>query len=102
MIFVILGHVTISSVLSALLTNSFVLICKWAVSSNVQPIVQYRNSLLKSKKRSAASKQGNVSASVRIAEFGKATFYADNGKLFCRPCNVVVDHVRKNRYVRSC
>ena len=33
-------------------------------------------------------------ASVRVAEFGKKLFYEDSGKLFCRPCNLVVlvDH----------
>ena len=46
-------------------------------------------------KRSAVSKQGNVTASVRVAEFGKAKFYADsdNGKLFCRACNFVIDYI---------
>ena len=33
---------------------------------------------------------------VRVAEFGKDTFYADAGRLFCRPCNLVVDHIRKH------
>ena len=41
-------------------------------------------------------KQGNVPASVRVAEFGKKLFYEDSGKLFCRPCNLVVDHYRKH------
>ena len=40
-------------------------------------------------------KQGNVPASVRVAELGKKLFYEDSGKLFCRPCNLVVDHYRK-------
>ena len=42
-------------------------------------------------KRSAVSKQGNVTASVRVTEFGKADI--DNGKLFCRDCNIVIDHI---------
>ena len=49
-----------------------------------------------SKKPLSCSKQGNVPASVRVAEFGKKLFYEDSGKLFCRPCNLVVDHYRKN------
>ena len=53
-----------------------------------------------SKRPSIASKQGNVSALVRVAEFGKDKFYADVGKLFCRACNVVVEHVRKNTVER--
>ena len=56
------------------------------------------------KKPALASKQGSVSASVRVAEFGKHTFYADDGKLFCKCCNAVVDHVRKNtvyRHIKS-
>ena len=47
-----------------------------------------------SKKPRSCSKQGNVPASVRVAEFGKKLFYEDSGKLFCRPCNLVVDHYR--------
>ena len=31
-------------------------------------------------------------ASVRVAEFGRNKFYADGGKLFCRACNVVIEH----------
>ena len=49
-----------------------------------------------SKRRSVAAKQSNVTALVRVAEFGKDTFYADAGRLFCRPCNLVVDHIRKH------
>ena len=48
-----------------------------------------------SRRPSAAAKQGKVSALVRVAEFGSDKFYADGGKLFCRACNVVVEHVRK-------
>ena len=48
-----------------------------------------------SRRPSAAAKQGKVSALVRVAEFGRDKFYADGGKLFCRACNVVVEHVRK-------
>ena len=48
-----------------------------------------------SPKPSKAAKQGNVTAVQRAAEFG-ATFYADGGKLFCRPCNSVVNHIRKS------
>ena len=42
------------------------------------------------------AKQGNVTNIVRVAESGKDTFYADAGRLFCRPCNLVVDHIRKH------
>ena len=49
-----------------------------------------------SKKPRSCSKQGNVTASVRVAQFGKKLFYEDSGKLFCRPCNLVVDHYRKD------
>ena len=53
-----------------------------------------------SSKRSKQAKQGNVTALTRVAEFGKSSFYADNGKLFCRACNLVVDHTRKNTLTR--
>ena len=57
-------------------------------------------SQLPSKKPSPAAKQGKVSASVRVAEFGQDEFYADGGKLFCRACNVVIVHTRKNTVQR--
>ena len=49
-------------------------------------------------RQSVAAKQGNVTALVRVAEFGKDTFYADavSGRLFCRPCNHVVNYIRKH------
>ena len=53
-----------------------------------------------SKKPSQAAKQGKVSASVRVAEFGRDKFHADCGKLFCRACNVVIEHTRKNTVER--
>ena len=40
------------------------------------------------------SKQGNVSAAERAKSF--ADFHEDGGKLFCTPCNKVIDHVRKS------
>ena len=43
---------------------------------------------------------GNVSALVRVAEFGADKFFADNGKLFCRSCNIVIEHTRKNTVER--
>ena len=49
-----------------------------------------------SKKPSPAAKQGKVTASVRVAEFGRDKFYADGGKLFCRASNVVMVHTLKN------
>ena len=54
-----------------------------------------------SSKRSKQAKQGNVTASTRVAEFGKSSFYADNGKLFCRACYLVVDHIRNNHGLPS-
>ena len=48
-----------------------------------------------SKKPKPCAKQGDVSAAYRAQEFG-SHFYESGGKLFCRPCNVVVDHVRKS------
>ena len=53
-----------------------------------------------SKRPSPAAKQGKVSAAVRVAEFGSDKFYADGGKLFCRACNVVVEHTRKSTVQR--
>ena len=53
-----------------------------------------------SKKPSPDAKQGKVSALVRVAEFGRDKFYADGGKLFCRTCNVVIEHTRKNTMER--
>jgi len=53
-----------------------------------------------SKRPTPAAKQGKVSALVRVAEFGRDKFFADNGKLFCRACNVVIEHTRKNTVER--
>ena len=36
-----------------------------------------------------------MAASVRVAEFGKATFYADSVKLLYRPCYIVIDHMKE-------
>ena len=46
------------------------------------------------KKPKVSDKQGNVSASFRAKEFG-SDFYDSGGELFCRPCNMVIDHFRK-------
>ena len=46
------------------------------------------------KKPMLNAKQGDVSASFRGQELG-ANFYESGGKLFCRPCNVVVEHRQK-------
>ena len=43
---------------------------------------------------STKSQQGNLSASERANEFD-GHFYADGGKLFCKYCNICVDHVQK-------
>ena len=53
-----------------------------------------------SKKPSPAAKQGKVSASARVAEFGRDEFYADGGKLFCRACNVVIENRPRNTVER--
>lgn len=48
----------------------------------------------KSKKPNLSAKQGDVSAAFRAQEFSSST-YASGDKLFCRFCNVVIDHHRK-------
>ena len=48
------------------------------------------------KRKSASSKQGNISAKMRAAEYALNTFYCDAGRMFCKSCNVLVDHVRKS------
>ena len=53
-----------------------------------------------SKRPSPATKQGNLSALVRVAEFGDDKFYANGGKLLCKACNVVIEHTRKNTVER--
>ena len=58
----------------------------------------------RSSKRSALSKQGNVIALVRVAEFGKATFLPTVGSSFVDLATLVIHHVRKNtieRYLKS-
>ena len=47
------------------------------------------------KKPKISDKQGNVAVSFRAKEFGP-NFYESGGKLFCRPCNVVIEHHRKS------
>ena len=47
------------------------------------------------KKPKSCAKQGDVSAAYRAQEFD-SNFYESGGKLFCKPCNVVVNHVRKS------
>jgi hypothetical protein len=47
------------------------------------------------KKPMLNAKQEDVSASFRGQELG-ANFYESGGKLFCRPCNVVVEHHLKS------
>ena len=45
------------------------------------------------KKPSTASKQGRVTDAVRVTEYGSSEFNAEKGKLFCRPCNMILDHI---------
>ena len=47
------------------------------------------------KRPAVEAKQGCITAA-RAIEFGKANFYADGGKLVCKSCNVVVDHIGKD------
>ena len=42
------------------------------------------------------AKQGCITVAAREIEFGKTKFYANGGKLFCRSCNFVVNHIRKD------
>ena len=37
-----------------------------------------------------------MSAADRLAKFGRNLFDADGGKIFCRHCNVIVDHFWKD------
>ena len=40
--------------------------------------------------------QEHKETAVRVAEFGTKRFYADDGKLFCRFCNLILDHYWKD------
>lgn len=46
------------------------------------------------KKRSANAHEGNVPPQKRAKQYD--VFYADGDKLFCKVCNVVVNHIRKS------
>ena len=46
------------------------------------------------KKPKSDTKQGDISAAFRTLEF-KAYFYDSGRKMFCKSCNVVMDHIRK-------
>ena len=48
------------------------------------------------KSKNSTAKQGNVNADRRLLDYPKGTFYVDNKQLFCRFCNVVIDHCRKS------
>ena len=48
------------------------------------------------KRKSAASKQGNISAKMHADEYAHTTLYCDDSRMFCKYCNVLVDHVRKS------
>ena len=55
------------------------------------------------KMSNVSSKRGVVSASIRAQEFG-VYFYESGGKLFCKSCNLVIDHHRKfviKRHINS-
>ena len=49
----------------------------------------------KKRKIPVSAKQGDISAAWRAQEFG-SHFYESGGKLFCKPCNTVVDYARKS------
>jgi hypothetical protein len=40
-------------------------------------------------------KSVNISCSERAKQYPKGTVHADDGRLFCSSCNVVLDHTRK-------
>ena len=52
------------------------------------------------KKSKVSSKQSVISASFRAQEFG-LSFYESGSKLFCKSCNLVIDHFRRVLLVRS-
>ena len=47
------------------------------------------------KKSKPASKQGNISSAARSRDYEKGTFTVDNGRLYCRTCNILIEHTRK-------
>ena len=47
-----------------------------------------------SKKPKKDAKQGKISAAFRAQEF-KTHYYESGGKLFCKACNIVVNHTRR-------
>ena len=65
-----------------------------------RPTLEQRASQPPCKKPKPVAEQGKVSALVRVAEFGADKFFADNGKLLCRSCNIVIEHTRKNTVKR--
>ena len=48
----------------------------------------------KKPKTKSDAEQGNISAAFRAQDF-KSYFYDSDGKMFCKSCNVVVEHTRK-------
>ena len=54
--------------------------------------------LKRSNSTNSGSKQGNITAKERANNFG-SDFYCNDDKLFCKACNVVVDHIRKSTIV---
>jgi len=42
------------------------------------------------------ARQGDITAKQRAKQYPKGIFYEDDRKMFCRVCNIVVDHVRKS------
>ena len=49
----------------------------------------------RSKKSKPCAKQCHISAARRAQVYVKGVFNAENGRLYCRTCNTVVDHTRK-------
>ena len=40
--------------------------------------------------------EGNVPPKKRAKQYEEGCYYADGDKMFCRPCNTVVNHIRKS------
>ena len=47
-------------------------------------------------KKHKSAKQGDLTAKQRSLQYVGSVFYSDGGRMFCRSCNMVVDHTRKS------
>ena len=88
--------------LSCYLTRNFIVpscYMNWFLAGSKRPAPAPSSNSVWSpcnKKSSVSAKQGNATANVRVEEFGRDLFHGEGGKLFCRPCNLVVDHYWKH------